>query len=365
MAFALVSINGETFSGSEVNELPEIMNAPYNYVSEEQPSLYSITVPFSLEMIDLDPSAEIPYRITVISPNFYMYVELTQEEYRQQVLNRGQHMHNTYEIAYTREGEFYQQIEARRYKYTARSCCLLNRNIRHKEEYTTAFSTVTLSLSPEFLKDLFSDPYDRYFSTGAASWQDNEELRQFFNTELKETDQKRKSYLNFTPTYEATESNDLIHDIFDELANCIISPGPGASFHFRSLICQILDQLSDEARYSTKLINLGTKAEGRIFSKITQLMEQSNGRISRAELMEKLNYSGAYLNQIVNKYTGMSIFQYGSYFTMQRAAWLLTHTKMTATQISTDLGFTDRTHFYKLFREQFGVTPKQYQKQNQ
>lgn len=364
MSYALLCNHDQVYCGNTKEDVPEFSALPYNYVSQEEQRLYNINIPFSMTMITLDPLAEIPYHITVISPDSYMYVELNQDEYKQQVLNRGQHMHNTYEIVYTRDGEFFQQIEARRYKYTARSCCLLNRDIRHKEEYTSAFSTVTLSLSPEFLKDLFADPYDRFFSTKSFSWQDNEELRQFFNTELNKTDERRKSYLNFSPTYEPTASNDYIHDIFDQLAQCIIAPAPGNSFLFRALICQMLDQLSDRTRYSTKLINLGTKTEARIFSKITQLMEKSNGRISRAELTESLNYSGVYLNQIVNKYTGMSIFQYGSYFAMKRAAWLLTHGGMTATQICTELGFTDRTHFYKLFRDEFGVTPKQYQKQN-
>lgn len=364
MAFAFVSLQGKTYSTFDLEKSPDFLTSLYNYVSDEQQSLYNTTLPFSMELISLNPKADIPYRISIISPGLYMYVELTQEEYRQKVLNRKPHMHNTYEIGYTREGEFFQQIETRRYKYTARSCCLLNRDIRHKEEYTTAFSTVILSLSPEFLKDLFSDPYNRFFSTAEFSWQDNEELRQFFNTELKGSDQQRKSYLNFFPTYDPTEIGDPIHDIFDKLAQCIIAPEPGSSFQFRSLVCKMLDQLSDKSRYSTKLINLGSKTESQIFSKITQLMEETHGRISRAELTEKLNYSGVYLNQIVNKYTGMSIFQYGAFFSMQRAAWLLTHTSMTATEISADLGFSDRTHFYKLFREHFGVTPKQYQKQN-
>lgn len=364
MGYAFLSAQGKTYSGDTLAEGSEFQLSPFNYVSEEEQSLYSTNVPFSMTMITLDPQAKTPYRITVISPDYYMYVELNQDEYKQQVLNRGQHIHNTYEIVYTRDGEFFQQIEARRYKYTARSCCLLNRDIRHKEEYTSAFSTVTLSLSPEFLKDLFADPYDRFFSTKSFSWQDNEELRQFFNTELNKTDERRKSYLNFSPTYEPTASNDYIHDIFDQLAQCIIAPEPGSSFLFRALICQMMDQLSDRTRYSTKLINLGTKTETRIFSKITQLMEKSNGRISRAELTERLNYSGVYLNQIVNKYTGMSIFQYGNFFAMKRAAYLLTRGGMTATQVCAELGFTDRTHFYKLFRDEFGVTPKQYQKQN-
>lgn len=364
MGFAYLSVHGKVYSGNNIDNLPEFLASPYNFLSVDRQLLYNTKVPFSMTMLTLDPKAAKPYHLTVISPNYYLYIELTKDEYELQVLNRGQHLHNTFEIVYTRNGDFFQQIEARRYKYTARSCCILNRNIRHTEEYTGAFSTVTLSLTAEFLRDLFADPYDSYFPESTSSWQQNEELKQFFSAELQENDLARKTYLNFVPIYEMTDDNDEIHAVFDKLAEYIIVPAPGCSFLFRGLVCKMLDQLSNRDRYSTDLINLGTEAESEAFSKITQLMEETHGRISRSELTQKLSYSGHYLNRVTQKYTGMSIFKYGSYFTMKHAAWLLTHSDLTISEIATELGFTDRTHFYQLFRKEFDETPKQYRQKH-
>ena len=355
MGYAFYKVNDQVYIGDTAAFSPQLLSSPYNYLSEDQQELYSSSVPVTMTLITVDPAADIPYRLTVFSPGYYLYAELGHEEYREQVLTRGQHLHNTYEIVYTREGEFYQQIEARRYKYTAKSCCLLNRNIRHREEYISAFSTVTLSLSPEFLRDTLGDPYDHFFADRKGS----SEITEFFSTD------QRKSYLNFTPADENREEVDPIHGIFDQLAQIILTPAPGSSFLFRELVCRMLDMLSEPECYSTRLVNLGTEAESKVFSQITHLMEESHGRISRNDLTKQLNYSGNYLNRIVNKYTGMSIFRYGTYFAMQHAAWLLRHSKMTVTEIAEELGFTDRTHFYKLFKEEFGETPRQFRKKEE
>lgn len=360
MSYAYYATKGKVYVGNDFSVSAEDIPSPYNYLSVEQKNLYNTNAPFSMTIIVVDPESDEPYQMTVLSPDYYMFVKLNEEEYRQFVLNRGQHMHNTYEIVYVREGEFFQQIEAQRYKFTSRSCCILNRNIRHKEEYTTAFSTVTLSLSPEFLNDLFTGSFDSFFFSETPSDEQSNEIRQFFDTAMHEPDQERKSYLNFVPTYEVAADNDFIHEIFDKLAQYIVSPTPGCGYLFRGLICQMLYRLSNQEHYSTNLINLGTEAESKLFFKITHLMEKNYGRISREELTKQLNYSGNYLNKIVKKYTGMNISEYGFTFSMQRAAWLLKHTDETIYQIALDLGFTDRTHFYRLFKKEFGETPKEY-----
>lgn len=91
-----------------------------------------------------------------------------------------------------------------------------------------------------------------------------------------------------------------------------------SAFQFRALICRLIASLCDLDRYSTQLVQLGTETESSVFSRITALMEESHGRISRAELSERLRYSGSYLNRIVNKYSGRSISEYGNFFAMQR-----------------------------------------------
>lgn len=364
MSYYYVAIGDTIYSTHNSISRTESIPSPYNFLTEDIHNLHVISVPFSLTLTTVTPDSPTPFRLTILSPMHYMYTELSQPEYEHLVLNRPPHQHNTYEIVYTREGEFFQQIEAKRYKYTARSCCLLNRNIRHKEEYTSAFSLINLSISADFLKGILAMEQENPLFHGSLLWRNNEELKQFFSSEFHDQSQSRKSFINFIPTPQTLEDQDVIHDILDQLAHIMVSPEPGDLFLFQSLICKILFQLTNRQRYSTTPINLGTEAEDRIFAQITQLMESTKGRISRSELSEQLNYSGDYLNKIVNKYTGMSIFQYGNSHTMQHVAWLLIHSDQTVSQIISDLGFTDRTHFYQLFQKEYGETPRQFRLRN-
>ena len=104
--------------------------------------------------------------------------------------------------------------------------------------------------------------------------------------------------------------------------------------------------------------------ESSLFARIDQILEERHGRITHSELSGILNYNGSYLGRIVKKYTGKSLFDYGMTFTMKYAAKELTHTNKTAADIAAELNFSNRSHFYRLFKDHFGVTPNEYRKLN-
>ena len=105
--------------------------------------------------------------------------------------------------------------------------------------------------------------------------------------------------------------------------------------------------------------------ESSLFARIDQILEDRHGRISHAELAEVLNYNGSYLGRIVKKYTGKSLFDYSMTFTMKYAAKQLRATDKTAAEIAAELQFTNRSHFYRLFKDHFGVTPNQYRRRGE
>ena len=96
-----------------------------------------------------------------------------------------------------------------------------------------------------------------------------------------------------------------------------------------------------------------------LFSHICHLLEDTDGRISRSELEQILNYSGNYLNTIVKKYTHKCLFDYGQTFCMKKAATLLKETTSSISEIMEELHFTNTTHFYKCFKEHYHMTPNQ------
>ena len=110
------------------------------------------------------------------------------------------------------------------------------------------------------------------------------------------------------------------------------------------------------------LVHLSSSPESLLFLRISRLLEDTDGRLPRSELARLLNYNGSYLNSIVQRRTGLCLFDYGMTFCFQKAERLLRETTLSVSEIALQLKFTNRTHFYELFRQKYGMTPQQWRK---
>ena len=338
--------------------------SPYNFLNKSSSTvrLFQSNVPFSLMYTRYEQDKESPFQSVMLSPDFVLNTTLSRKEFERLVLGRPLHQHDTYELLYVRSGQLYQRIENTRHKYITHSCCLMNRSVRHTEEYETDFDTVNLSVSKSLLYSILNDGEKNYFRTEKSSVPTD--LAVFLRGEFEHEDFSHKKCLDFHPRPAAPQEAENLSGMFDQLAYLIRHPNHGTSFLIRALIYSILTTLNSKEAYDTTPIQLGTPTESHLFARITELMEQTDGRISRTKLAKELNYSGNYLNKIVQKFSGMSIFDYGNSFTMQKAASLLRDSSLTISDIAIELGFSDRTHFYKLFKNEYGMTPREYRLQN-
>lgn len=61
----------------------------------------------------------------------------------------------------------------------------------------------------------------------------------------------------------------------------------------------------------------------------------------------------------------MNFFEFINFYRIQDAAFLLTETdadSLQITEIAYQVGFNNRTSFYRAFKKEFGVTPSEYRK---
>ena len=166
-----------------------------------------------------------PYRISFFSPGNYQFIELDKEAFDMFIPKSDLHTHNTYELSLIRDGTLSQRIESERHIYPQGSCFLLNRNVRHNEEYDSSFCTITLSISEGFLKKTLKEEFpDGGMSDGI--WGAGTDLKGFLDAELNSIDTGKKTYIDFIPSGEGTDSAEL----FEEIAHTILDPGPGYIF---------------------------------------------------------------------------------------------------------------------------------------
>jgi len=230
----------------------------------------------------------------------------------------------------------------------------------HAEEYNTDFEIVFLQISTDLMKRIYSDLTLNFFDIEKIS--SDSDMNEFLSKNLGSDSDTGKAYVDFIPKGSNDEIANTLHQYFDKITRETMMPQVGSTVNVLNLLKQLFLFMSISGNFSTIPVQIGSTAETMLFDQIMTAMTETDGRISRSQLSEKLNYSGVYLNEICKKYTGKSLFDYGMTFCMKKAASLLTGSNDNIGDISAYLGFTNRTHFYKVFKEQYGMTPAEYRR---
>jgi len=130
-----------------------------------------------------------------------------------------------------------------------------------------------------------------------------------------------------------------------------------------SLICLLLAELlriyiedSDDQYYMA----LGNNK----LSDILEYIDSSCSTVTLAETAEVFHFNPNYLSRIIKTNTGQSFTQLLQTIRLKKATLLLKSTRISVAEIAHLVGYQNLTHFYKLFRESYGVSPAEYRDTN-
>lgn len=346
--------------------MPEALSSPESSINiqnadSEVIQLYHMDVPFQLTLEYCSGTGADDYVniVTLSSERSILYQETLSEKNRSRT-KATPHFHDYFEFAVVLEGTIIQIIEGKEYLYTEGSCCLLNRSLCHMERYHSRSRVLFIGISPDFMTELFSSAQNSSFPCEKTFY--DSDICRFITSDLKNPG--KKEYIDFIPTYQNNRHALRLHSLTESMVQTLLYPAFGASYQICGLLCAFLSYLSSPRHYHSTNVRLDSGSDFLIFARISHLFEESDGRMPRTKLEQLLNYSGDYLNRIVNRYTGMCLFDYGMTFCLKKAAQYLTETDESISAIAARLHFSNRTHFYSLFKEKYGVTPKEYRQQH-
>lgn len=350
-----ISLNSKVKSGNHaLNDILDI------HSSADSSCFYQETaVPFMLLLMSIHADNLAESSLSLFTPEDQFNGSIS--ELIQGRNSAQMHQHNCFEFTYILKGSMYQIVEGKRYFYPTGSCCLINRNTLHTELTATDFVCIFFSVSSDFIKRLGNYGNNMLFPVENRVFSNM--IFQFVNKNLDKNHVNSKDFLDFVPLISENEQKIIVHNIFENMINTLISPQIGSTFYLQNLFLQLIDVLCNPNYYNIVHVTAAGNNDSLLFARIDQLLDQYHGRITNKALSEYLNYDGSYIGRIVKKYTGLCLFDYSMQFTMKEAARLLTESEQSIHEISSSLQFNNRTHFYKIFKEHFNMTPKEYRLQ--
>lgn len=253
------------------------------------------------------------------------------------------HSHNYIEIMYVCSGEIVHLIDGKELHMEAGDILFMNQQVRHGIKKAGMEDIgINFIILPEF----FDLPLIMMKS-------DKQNALADFLIEALRIDTIRPQYLHFK-TQENTEIENLMENIIssilsgkknDENINQITM-----GLIFLHLLNNI-EAIGDDSMQGYHDIMIDTT-----LSYINRKYKDAN----LTELAHSLNQSLPNMSKIIKKGTGHTFRELLQRKRFQQAVVFLTDTKMSVSEIMNAVGYENSSYFYRMFREKYGVSPREY-----
>lgn len=263
--------------------------------------------------------------------------------------NSPLHSHDYYELTFVESGSYDIAIEDKKYSLSTGDLLLLNRNTKHSELNNFSHSTnVYLSFEEKYFEDYIDHFGNLFVKNGIIDkFIKNNACKDFLNN---------KDYILFKPIGDYSE----VQRTFDEIEKVMRERPPYMQAEISYLIGKLFSEIEDEKIYKKTYVDLGNFPNLKIAESVNEIIEQTRGVVTREEIAKILGYSENHVYRTFKKIYGHSIKEHCQFEQIKYAAELLLQTQSSISEIAVIVGLENRTQFYKLFKDKYGCTPKEY-----
>ena len=135
--------------------------------------------------------------------------------------------------------------------------------------------------------------------------------------------------------------------------------GAGTIDEVHHLFLHLFDEIVDKLKIYSK------ERHDQLIAQIKAFVNDNFGdtNLSMNQVSDHVNMSAAYLGRLFKQASGITFTEYLTRFRLDAACDLLKNTDMTVNDISNEVGFTNSSYFYIIFKKNLECTPNQYRKQ--
>lgn len=248
------------------------------------------------------------------------------------------HHHDFYEVYYLLSGQVEYWVDGRIIRMQAGDLLLINPLELHRpilEEGETVYERIVLWIDREYLEGLFADQM---------------QLSRCFDTS-----QPAHTHL-IRP---AVSERSALTSRLGELVREFYSRDLGSDLCAYGLFLQFMVQLNRMASHTERGQEETQQLSDLVQKALTYIGQNLDQTITLESLAARFYVSKYYLSHAFTKEVGVSVYRYIMMRRLLMARQLLTAGE-TAGQVCRSCGFSDYTSFYRAFKSEYGISPRQF-----
>lgn len=163
------------------------------------------------------------------------------------------------------------------------------------------------------------------------------------------------------PVYHS-HSKELRKKLADEMLYIVNHPQE-SSFHLIGHLYLFLDYLLQSAKSAT-LISSGRMSDYYIKEAINYMEQNFQNTISIEDIAAVCGINRSYFGKIFRNSTGRSPQEFLMNYRMVKATELLKLTSLSIADVGSAVGYENQLHFSRAFKNIYGISPREWRKQN-
>lgn len=255
------------------------------------------------------------------------------------------HRHDYYELMYVLSGSMCQQVGEQWITMKENDMLLLDMNTVHTELIGDQALVQYLQIPRSVIDGILREE-------GLSG-----DLMNFFSMPQQKRGKKFRHVL-FVHRHEGTRIRELImHMIQQREEN-----RPGSRYIIYGLLIQLLYAMELGTEYRNCYYSKEADGEDCLYNQLCRYLEECHWSASPEDLERDLHYSSNYLNKVMRKSTGRSLTEFCVEKRLEQAAELLRYTELSVNDVIAQCGYQNKTYFYRVFRNKYGVSPMEFRK---
>lgn len=237
------------------------------------------------------------------------------------------HTHLYFEVEYVLRGSCYQTIQNESYEFSRGDIAFFKPDSRHKYHTSSELEILRLKIEPDFIPQIYKNNADKFDSANIIHLPPNEVVR-FENILLmieKEFNNKNEFF------------SEVISGYLDVLFALLIR----------------INNIGKEEDVKTTSVD---------FKSIITYIEKNLKTVTPSAVAMYSGYNFPYFSKLFKKHMGSNLSEYINLTKLNIAAKMLSETDKRIEHIGYEVGFNNKSYFYRVFKRYYGGTPEEYRK---